>query len=165
MNGTADRRRASLVVTALAAALGLSLLAVSPGDAQAPPAGNGGAAPERGATAPGVEVVAPTPPRPAPEFGFERGPRSPDRPREGEFYPERARSVHDPAFVSGAATTVRTSRTSGVRFGLSGWTAPRVPFDFRESGGGPAIGLSFVWGVPLPPEPEPVAPPAPSPGR
>jgi hypothetical protein len=166
MNGPADRRRVSLAVTPLAVALGLSLLAVSSGHAQAPaPAGSGGAAPERGATAPGVEVVAPTPARPAPEFGFERGSPPPDRPREGDFYPERTRSTHDPAFVSGAATTVRTSRASGVRFGLSGWTAPRVPFDFRESGGGPAIGLSFVWGVPLPPEAEPAPAPAANPGR
>jgi hypothetical protein len=112
-------------------------------------------------TAPGVGVVAPAPPRPPAEFGLERT-YPPEQPREGQFYPERTRSVHDPAFVTGAATTVRTSRTSGARIGLSGWTAPRVPFDFQESSGGVAFGLSVVWGVPLPPPAAPEANPTPA---
>ena len=73
---------------------------------------------------------------------------------------ERTRSIHQPAFLRGAVKTVRTSKTSGVRVGLSGWTAPRVPFDSqRESSGGVAFGLTIEWGTPLP-EPTQPAPPA-----
>jgi hypothetical protein len=98
-----------------------------------------------------VGVVAP-PPAQVPEFGFEPAiPPDQGRAREEEFYPERTRSIHQPAFVKGASTTMRTSRTSGVRVGLSGWTAPRVPFDMRESSGGAAFGLTIEWGTPLAP--------------
>ena len=51
----------------------------------------------------------------------------------GGVHPERTRSIHQPAFLRGAVKTVRTSKTSGMRVGLSGWTAPRVPFDYRAS--------------------------------
>jgi hypothetical protein len=78
--------------------------------------------------------------------------------REEEFYPERTRSIHQPAFVRGAVATKRTSQSSGVKVGLSGWTAPRVPFDSqRESSGGAAFGLTIQWGVPLPEPGEPAA--------
>lgn len=141
----------------LAACLGLAVVWPTSGAAQAPAPG---AAPRSttapSGTTPGVGVVAPAPPRAPSDLGLERV-FPPEQPREGEFYPERTRSVHDPAFVRGATTTVRTSRTSGARVGLSGWTAPRVPFDFQESSGGVAFGLSIVWGVPLP-EPSTAAP-------
>jgi hypothetical protein len=95
--------------------------------------------------------------QPAPEFGFEPAiPPGQGRAREEEFYPERTRSIHQPAFLKGASTTLRTSRTSGVRVGLSGWTAPRVPFDMRESSGGVAFGLTIEWGTPLQPPEETV---------
>ena len=55
-------------------------------------------------------------------------------------------------------TTTRTSRTSGIRMGLSGWTAPRIPFDDRESSGFPALGLTIEWGTPMEPPAEPAPP-------
>ena len=134
----------------LAVCLAVGVVWSTPGAAQQSPGAPPPPEPAAPGTTPGVGVVAPAPARPPSEFGLERT-FPPDQPREGEFYPERTRSVHDPAFVSGAATTVRTSRTAGARIGLSGWTAPRVPFDFQESSGGVAFGLSIVWGVPLPP--------------
>jgi hypothetical protein len=107
----------------------------------------------------GVGVVAPEPTRPGPEFGFEHAiPFEQGGIREEEFYPERTRSIYQPAFVKGAVNTMRTSRTSGVRTGLSGWTAPRVPFDDRESSGGVAFGFSIEWGTPMEPPPEPALP-------
>jgi hypothetical protein len=107
----------------------------------------------------GLGVVAPPPTQPTPDFGFEPAiPPDQGGAREEEFYPERTRSIHQPAFVRGLTKTVRTSRTSGVRWGLSGWTAPRVPFDFRESSGGAAFGLTIEWGTPLEPPAEPTPP-------
>jgi hypothetical protein len=139
-------------------ALAATLVGVSSVLAQTPPASS--PAPAPGATGPlGVGVVAPS--SPPPEFGFERSiPDGQDGAREEEFYPpERTRSIHQPAFLRGAAGTIRTSRTSGVRVGLSGWTAPRVPFDSqRESSGGAAFGLTIEWGTPLEPPVEPALP-------
>jgi hypothetical protein len=129
----------------------LPVAAQSSGDAA------GGGTPPRT----GMGVVAPPPTRHSADFGLEPAlPPEQQGAREQEFYPERTRSIHAPAFVKSAVTTVRTSRTSGVRVGLSGWTAPRVPFDFRESSGGVAFGLSMEWGVPLPPPGEGPAQPA-----
>jgi hypothetical protein len=155
--------RAFLVVSAVA-----TLAAILGGPstvlAQTPPVE--GSAPSRPPARPsvGVGVVAPTPPPSAPEFGFETG-MPPDQggTREEEFYSERTRSIHQPAFVRGAVTTKRTSRNSGVRVGLSGWTAPRIPFDSqRESSGGAAFGLTIQWGVPLPDPSEPALPVTPA---
>jgi hypothetical protein len=124
---------------------------------QTPPAP--GATTSKGSGPVGVGVVAPEPTRPVPEFGFEPAiPPEQGGAREEEFYPERTRSIHQPAFVKGAVNTMRTSRTSGVRTGLSGWTAPRVPFDDRESSGGVAFGFSIEWGTPMEPPPEPALP-------
>jgi hypothetical protein len=106
-----------------------------------------------------VGVVAPPPTQLPPDFGFEPAiPPEQGGAREEEFYPERTRSIHQPAFVKGAVKTMRTSRTSGVRVGLSGWTAPRVPFDDRESSGGPAFGLTIEWGTPMEAPAEPALP-------
>jgi hypothetical protein len=102
-----------------------------------------------------VGIVAPQPAPGGPEFGFEPAfPPEQTGVREENFYPERLRSTHQPAFLRGATTTIRTSRTSGVRVGASGWTAPRVLYDMRESSGGGAFGLTIEWGTPMEPPPE-----------
>lgn len=105
----------------------------------------------------GVGVEAPRPHEPYTEFGFESGiPPEQKGAREQEWYPgERLRTIHQPAFLRGATKTSRTSRTSGVRWGLSGWTAPRVLYDSnRESSGGASFGLTFEWGTPMDPPAE-----------
>src|SRR5262245_8941849 len=107
----------------------------------------------------GVTVVAPPSRPPAPEFGFEESiPLERGGLREEESYGERTRAVYAPAFLRGATKTVRTSKTSGMRFGLSGWTATRIPFDDQNASGGPALGLTVEWGVPLEPPAEEPAP-------
>jgi hypothetical protein len=98
----------------------------------------------------GVTAPAPPPAPPTPELGLEpTQPPEEQGAREQEFYPDRVRSRHNPAFVTPFVATVPTSRTSGVKIGLSGWTAPALPFDMRESSGGVAFGISVVWGVPV----------------
>jgi len=127
--------------------LGLGALAPSGATAQARPAG--------------VEVTAPPPARP-PGLGLE--PAQPPEQRgvrEQEFYPEPIKSRHEPAFVTPFVATVPVTRTSGARVGLSGWIAPRVPFDMREANGGLALGLTVLWGVPI----EPAAAPEPAGGQ
>ena len=145
-----------VAVVLVLAALPAILVGVSPVLAQTPPPASG---PSPSPAQPGLGVVAPEPTPPAPEFGFERGiPPEQEGAREQEFYPERTRSIHQPAFLRGASTTKRTSRTTGTRFGFSGWTAPRIPFDFRESSGGVSFGLSIEWGTPMPEPAEPAPP-------
>lgn len=106
----------------------------------------------------GVRVPAP---RPTPGLRLEpTHPPEEQGAREQEFYPgELVRSRHEPAFVAPFVADAPTSAASSVRVGLSGWTAPRVPFDDRESTGGVAFGITILWGAPaLPPkatEPEP----------
>jgi hypothetical protein len=151
------RRIETLAVLSVATALFAVLIGAHPVLAQTPPAS--GTTTSKGPGPVGVGVVAPEPTRPVPEFGFEPAiPPEQGGAREEEFYPERTRSIHQPAFVKGAVNTMRTSRTSGVRTGLSGWTAPRVPFDDRESSGGVAFGFSIEWGTPMEPPPEPALP-------
>jgi hypothetical protein len=110
----------------------------------------------------GVRAPAPAPP-PKPELGLEpTRPRDETGAREQEFYPGvLIRSEHDPAFVTPFVTDVPTSPTRKARFGLSGWTAPALPFDTRDSSGGVAFGLTFTWDVPVTPAqaPEPESPP------
>jgi hypothetical protein len=157
--GSAPRIQTLAVLSAasmlVAVLIGANLvLAQTP---ETPPAS--GTTTSKGSGPVGVGVVAPEPTRPVPEFGFELAiPPGQDGAREEEFYPERTRSIYQPAFVKGAVGTTRTSRTSGVRTGLSGWTAPRVPFDDRESSGGPAFGFTIEWGTPMEPPPEPALP-------
>jgi hypothetical protein len=133
------------------------VLAQTPPD-PAPPAAPGAPAPP-GSVGVGVQ---PHPYEPYTEFGFESGiPPEQKGVREQEWYPgERIRTIHQPAYLRGTTTTTRTSRTSGVRWGFSGWTAPRVLYDSqRESSGGTAFGLSIEWGTPMePPAEEPVPP-------
>jgi len=97
-----------------------------------------------------VDLTAPAPaPKPL-EFGIEPTmPPEQQGSREQEFYPGPVKSRHEPAFIKPFVTTVPTSRSSGIRVGLSGWTAPAVPFDIPQATGGVAFGLTIVWGVPL----------------
>lgn len=111
---------------------------------------------------PSVEVVVPAPPPPPPEVRFEpTAPPEQVRPREQDFYPGRIRSRHEPAFLQPFVATVPVSRTRALRVGLSGWTAPGLPFDIREAAGGVALGLTVLWDVPVTPArvPEPPAGP------
>ena len=143
----------------VAGLLTLILLGGAPASAQTPPAEGGSPAPAAPASSGSVTVTPqPTQPQTRPDFGFEDVlPPEQGSPR-GEDYGERTRTIYQPAFVKGAVKTTRTSRTSGVRYGLSGWTAPRIPFDDRESSGFPAIGITIEWGAPMEPPAEPPKP-------
>jgi len=98
--------------------------------------------------------------RPVPELGLEpTQPTEEKGAREQEFYPGvLIRSRHEPAFVQPFVASVPVSRTSRARIGLSGWTAPALPYDFPDATGGVAFGLTIVWGAPAPeakaPQPE-----------
>ncbi|HEV8673689.1 MAG TPA: hypothetical protein VGX21_06565 [Methylomirabilota bacterium] len=110
------------------------MIAVRPAGAQSP--------------AGGLEMTAP-PARPAPEFGLEPTmPPEQQGSRDQEFYPGLVRSRHEPAFVKPFVADVPVSRSSRARVGLSGWTAPALPFDTRDSTGGVAFGLTILWGAP-----------------
>jgi hypothetical protein len=108
----------------------------------------------------GVDVTAPPPaPPPSP---WERwleptAPLEQQGTREQEFYPGPVRSRHDPAFVRPFTTTAPRSETSSVRAGVSGWTAPALPFDIPQATGGVAFGFTIQWDVPVgvAPSPEP----------
>ncbi|MBI2878864.1 MAG: hypothetical protein HYY19_03990 [Candidatus Rokubacteria bacterium] len=100
----------------------------------------------------GIEVRVPPPPR-APGVRFEPGqPREIDRVRQEEYYPERIRARHEPAFLAPLTVTVPTGPGTAVRAGLAGWTAPRVPSDDREATGAAAFGFTLRWGIPSPTE-------------
>ena len=137
-----------------------ALLTGEPASAQSHPSREGSAVPAAAPAASGSVTVTPQPSQPQtrPDFGFENAlPPEQGSPRE-EDHGERTRTIYQPAFVKGAVKTTRTSRTSGVRYGLSGWTAPRIPFDDRESSGFPAIGITIEWGAPMEPPAEPPKP-------
>ena len=110
----------------------------------------------------GVAVTTPAPSSATPELRFEPTvPPEQQLRREPDSYPdEDAKSRYAPAFLSPFVTTVRTGPTSGVRVGLSGWSAVRVPYDIPQATGGPAFGITFEWGVPVEERkaPEPEAP-------
>ncbi len=104
---------------------------------------------------PGVTVTIPAPTPPVPEFRFEpTAPPEQQGTREQDFYPGPVRSRHDPAFLAPFVRTVPVSRTSAARVGLSGWTAPAIPFDIMEASGGVAFGLTVQWGLPVSQSPE-----------
>src|SRR6185503_11188432 len=112
----------------VAGCLAVILLAGAPASAQTPPAQGQTPAPAAPAASGSVTVTPqPTHPQPGPNFGFEDV-LAPEQgfPRE-DAHGERTRTIYRPAFVNGAVRTTRTSRTSGVRYGLSGWTVPRIP--------------------------------------
>lgn len=97
----------------------------------------------------GVSVTVPGPTPPPPELRFEpTAPLEQQGTREQDFYPGPVRSRHDPAFLAPFVRTVPVPRASAVRVGLSGWTAPAIPFDIMEASGGVAFGLTVQWGVP-----------------
>lgn len=135
------------LVTTGIAVLALALFVTAPATAQEP-------APETAPPPPtgdfGVRVPAPPP---TPRLRLEpTHPPEETRAREQDYYPsELVRSQHEPAFVAPFVADVPTSATSSVRVGLSGWTAPRVPFDDRASTGGLAFGLTISWGAPVAP--------------
>lgn len=154
--GSACRIRSFPVLSA-ASLLAAALVGVIPAAAQTPPPA-GQAPPTSGAPAPPVGgVTAPQPAQPTPEFGFERTLPEQESPRPND-YGERTRTIYQPAFVNGAVSTTRTSRTSGMRMGVSGWTAPRIPFDDRDANGFPALGFTIEWGTPMEPPAEPATP-------
>ena len=150
------RRTRPFPVLSIITVLAALVIGASPVLGQTPASG---ASPSPGAVGSQVGVVAPQPTQPAPEFGFEESvPLERGSIREEASYPERTRAVYAPAFVKSAVKTVRTSRTSGLRMGLSGWTATRIPFDDQNASGGPAFGLTIEWGKPLEPPAEPTLP-------
>lgn len=108
-----------------------------------------------------LKIIAPPPLPPEkapPEFVIPGQPAELTRPREQDFYPDQIRSRHDPAFIAPFTTTIPTGPRTGVRVGLSGWTAPAVPGENvlrREAGGALAFGLSFAWDVDLKKEEQP----------
>jgi hypothetical protein len=103
-------------------------------------------------------VTAPSPAPPTPELGLQRTlPLEQRRGREQDFYFDPPKARYEPAFITPFVATVPTGKETGVRFGLSGWTAPAVPFDIPQNSGGVAFGLTFQWGVPLG-EAQPAAP-------
>ena len=112
-----------------------------------------------------IEVVAPPPERvKPPEFVSPGQPPEITRPREADFRPDNVRTRHDPAFITPLTTTVPTGPKKGVRIGLSGWTAPPARDNAvfsRENSGLFALGITFVWDVPIEPARATPAPPAP----
>ena len=109
-----------------------------------------------------VDVTAPEPSAKAPGLRLERSlPLEQRGTRANDYYPGYpAKSEHDPAFVQPFVKTVPTSSSSGVRVGLSGWTAPAVPYDIPQATGGAAFGITFIWPVPIPAAAGPQAPEA-----
>ena len=100
----------------------------------------------------GVEVAVPAPSPAWPDIAVE--PTAPPEQRgvrEQEFYSGEVKSGHDPAYVKPFVATVPVSRTSAIRLGLSGWTAPAAPVGIKEIGSGVAFGLTLQWGLPAPP--------------
>ena len=111
-----------------------------------------------------LKIIAPPPPPPeqgGPELVIPGQPAQLTRPHEQDFYPDQIKSRHDPAFIAPFTTTVPTGPRTGVRVGLSGWTAPAVPGENvlkHEAGGVLAFGLSFAWDVDLKKEAQPAKP-------
>jgi hypothetical protein len=116
-------------------------------------------------TGPGVDVIVPAPRPPdaaaEPGLGLQPAlPATPDGAPRPEDHGAAFRGRHEPVFVTPFLASVPVSRTSAVRLGLSGWTAPALPGDIVSATGGLGFGLTFQWGVPIPgveaPPPAPV---------
>jgi hypothetical protein len=107
---------------------------------------------------PAVGLTAPAPAPAVPPWELWLEPTAPleqQGTREQDFYPGPVRSRHDPAFVRPFTTSVPRSETSSTRAGLSGWTAPALPFDIPQATGGVAFGLTIQWDVPVREAPSP----------
>jgi hypothetical protein len=159
MKGYLVRLRAERLAWFLAVLLPL---AAPPAGAQSPPAGAQSppaAAQSPPAAAPtGLELTAPPAAPRGPEFRIEPTmPLEQQGAREQEFFHERVLSRHEPAFIQPFVADAPSSRTTRVRVGLSGWTAPRVPYDSLDATGGLAFGLTILWGAPAAPPPPPAA--------
>ena len=105
-------------------------------------------------------------PPPAPEFGIRAAPGVPVAPkplfrleptrpaeetwaREQEYFPGATiRSRHEPAFLYPFVVDFPVSTDAMARAGLSGWTAPGLPYDTPGATGGVAFGLTILWPVP-----------------
>ena len=114
----------------------------------------------------GVTRPQPTTPPPAPNIFEQRQPEGITGAQEQEYYPERIRARHDPAFLSPFTTTISTGPKTATRVGLSLWTSPihsTVQREAgRESGGVLSFGFSLAWDVPQPEnEAKPQAPASP----
>jgi len=111
-----------------------------------------------------IEITAPPPERVKPPALISPGqPPEITRPREADFRPDNIRTRHDPAFIMPLTTTVRTGPNTGVRVGLSGWTAPPARDNFvqvHENSGLFALGVTVIWDVPVEPA-KPQGSPAP----
>jgi hypothetical protein len=132
-----------VVVTGLAAAALVGGSSLAAGQTSAPPAD------------PSVRMTAPVP---APPPAIRLEPTMPPEAtaiREQQWYPGLIYGQHEPAFVIPWVTTVDTSPTSSVRVGFSAWTAPSLPFDSTQGAGGPALGLTILWGGPAVPRDRP----------
>ncbi len=114
-------------------------------------AGTGAAQTPAPSPAKSVDVLAPQPGPKAPRFYLERTlPLDQRGIRDGQYYPGYdVKSEHDPAFVHPFVGTVPTSATSGFRVGLSAWTARALAYDIPQATGGAAVGITFMWSVPV----------------
>lgn len=127
-----------------------------------------------GVAAQQIDIEA-APQQPAPQPALRRpeiitppGAREITRPRDLDFQPYDIRVRLDPAFIEPFTGVAPTSPTTGVRFGLAGWTAPQVGIHqasgvVREDPGWLVFGVSFVWDVPIEPVPVPAPPKSPAP--
>ena len=116
---------------------------VAPAFAQAP----------QGQSSQGQVEIGVTRPQPVPPFAPEL--IRPERPegttgiREQQYYPERIRTRHDPAFLRPFTGTFATGPKTEARAGLSLWTSPIHGASIHsETGGVAAFGFSLVWDLP-----------------
>jgi hypothetical protein len=131
------------------------VLVVVAGPAGGQPMDAPSAVPNPSGPASPLPLIAPPPPPSGSSFGLEPAmPPEERRIREQEFYPGEVRSRHEPAFLPGSATAVTTGGQR-MRIGFSAWTAPAVPFDIPQNGGGAAFGFTIRWDEPAPPPPAP----------
>ena len=77
------------------------------------------------------------------------------RPSDADYYPQPPKVRHDPAFIGPLSSKIQTPTSTG-RAGVSGWTAPNTPVGAAQTGwrdvnGWFALGFTFEWGGPPPP--------------
>ncbi|HLC40780.1 MAG TPA: hypothetical protein VJO34_04025 [Methylomirabilota bacterium] len=97
----------------------------------------------------GVARPQPTAPPLAPELIRPERPEGTTGIREEQYYPEKIRTRHDPAFLRPFTGTFSTGPKSEARAGLSLWTSPIHGASIHsETGGVAAFGFSLVWDQP-----------------